>query len=347
MLGSLWCLNELGWLPKLTRVTSVSGGSIASGVLGLKWKQLTFDDHGVATNFIQEVVEPLRDFCSRNIDLSSGIAGLIRIGKSISDIVASRYNQYLFKNATLQDLPDDNQGPRFVIYATSLQSTASVRFSKPYLADYKVGRVDNPTVPLAVAIAASSAFPPVLSPTILTLDPNQWRAMEGTYLFQNKTFRRRMMLTDGGVYDNMGLEAIWDRYETVLVSDAGAPTLPKQKPSGVWHKQLSRTLDIITEQSRALRKRMLLTNFKAGVCNGSYWGISTHIDDYALPDAMTQDNDVTRSLQTIRTRLNGFSPEEQGRLINWGYALTDAAMRRHVLPRDRGPGTWPVPEYAL
>src|ERR1035437_6460162 len=33
-LGALWRLNELGYLPKLNRISSVSGGSITAGVLG-------------------------------------------------------------------------------------------------------------------------------------------------------------------------------------------------------------------------------------------------------------------------------------------------------------------------
>ena len=57
-LGSLWRLNELGWLPKLTRITSVSGGSITAGVLGYRWKRLNFDDSGIATNFIEEIAVP-------------------------------------------------------------------------------------------------------------------------------------------------------------------------------------------------------------------------------------------------------------------------------------------------
>jgi predicted acylesterase/phospholipase RssA len=41
-LGSLWRLNERGYLPKLNRISSVSGGSITAGVLGFKWDRLTF-----------------------------------------------------------------------------------------------------------------------------------------------------------------------------------------------------------------------------------------------------------------------------------------------------------------
>ncbi len=38
--GALWRLAELGYLPRLSRISSVSGGSITAGVLGLKWTKL-------------------------------------------------------------------------------------------------------------------------------------------------------------------------------------------------------------------------------------------------------------------------------------------------------------------
>ena len=92
-------------------------------------------------------------------------------------MVANKYRKYLFGDATLQGLPDS---PRFIIYATSLQTGASFRFSKPYMADYKVGRVDSPEVPLATAVAASSAFPPVLSPLVLKADGYKWTSGTST-----------------------------------------------------------------------------------------------------------------------------------------------------------------------
>src|SRR5688572_7117030 len=49
-LGALWRLNQLGFLKKLSRISSVSGGSITAGVLALAWKQLNFDERGVAAN---------------------------------------------------------------------------------------------------------------------------------------------------------------------------------------------------------------------------------------------------------------------------------------------------------
>jgi len=49
-LGALWRINQLGYLKKLSRVSSVSGGSITAGVLALAWRDLRFDTSGVATN---------------------------------------------------------------------------------------------------------------------------------------------------------------------------------------------------------------------------------------------------------------------------------------------------------
>ncbi|MFN0298806.1 MAG: hypothetical protein ACKVQU_00475 [Burkholderiales bacterium] len=87
---------------------------------------------------------------------------------------------------------------------------------------------------------------------------------------------------------------------------------------------------------------------KPPIRQGTYWGIKTKINAYELADAMTRDSALTGDLQNIRTRLNQFSAEEQGRLINWGYALTDAAMRKWVISGGAtSPASWPDPKYPL
>ena len=81
--------------------------------------------------------------------------------------MVERYRTHLFGTATLQALP---AAPMLVINATNVQSGALWRFSRPYMADYRVGVVRSPTVELAAAVAASAAFPPVLSPLHLEVD---------------------------------------------------------------------------------------------------------------------------------------------------------------------------------
>lgn len=347
-LGSLWRLNDFGLLPKLKVITSVSGGSIVSALLGLKWKDLAFDAAGRAANFPVEVAEPIRAFCRRNIALPAISYGLLNPFKTIGDEMAEYYADLYGKN-TLQNLPDPQQNaPLFLIYATSLQSGASVRMTRRFLWDYKVGRIDAPTISLARAVAASSAFPPYLSPQAIELDPNAWVTTEGATL-TSAEYRRQIVLTDGGVYDNMGMEAVWDRYQTVLVSDAGAPLLPEEKPKRDWLRIATRVMDIVTEQTRALRKRRLIDDFKnpATGREGAYWGIRSEIADYRFHDPMTQDSELTRSLCRIRTQLDPFSEAEQGHLINWGYAMCDLAIRKWLPALGTGKGTWPMPGYAL
>jgi NTE family protein len=79
---------------------------------------------------------------------------------------------------------------------------------------------------------------------------------------------------------------------------------------------------------------------------GVYWKLNTKIGDFELPDPLVTDSAKSAALQHVRTRLNSFTPQEKGELINWGYALADAAMRRYVT-RKPGPGESPIPAGAL
>lgn len=342
-LGGLWRLNELGYLPKLDRISSVSGGSITSGVLAVKWTNLQFAS-GVATNFHDEIVAPLRKFCSLLIDGPAIAEGTILPWKDVSEIVEKEYREYLFGEVTLQCLPDR---PRFIFNATNFMTGIDFRFSKPYAGDYLIGQLDRPTFPVALAVTASSAFPPFLSPVIRNVDPTAFKRVEGSVLYDDIDYRRRLFLTDGGAYDNLGLETLDKRCKTMLVSDAGAPFARSTDPSTAWVQQTLRAFDIATNQARALRKRELINDYKSGAHLGSYWGITTLITDYQVADALRVTTEATQYLSSIRTRLNPFSEAEQCRLINGGYALCDAAMRRYVVPEAGLAPQWPYPDFSL
>lgn len=341
--GALWRLNELGFLPKLKRISSVSGGSITAGLLALKWQILQFTDD-VAANLLQEVIVPLRAFCEHSVDGPAIGEGALLPWKSISEAVEEEYQEHLYGDKTLQDLLDS---PRFVFNATNFATGVSFRFSKPYSGDYRIGLINDPPFRISLAVTASSAFPPFLSPVTVDTDPGAFQRTEGADLYDQIEHRRRLILTDGGVYDNLGLETIWNRYETVLVSDAGAPFESEADPGTSWHRQALRAMNIATNQSRALRKRALISDYQQQVRTGTYWGIMTEIQGYGLPDALPVPVKVTRELADIRTRLNPFSEAEQSRLINWGYAVCDAAMRRYVVPQSVSRPVWPYPAYAL
>jgi NTE family protein len=338
-LGALWRLNDAGYLPRLARVSSVSGGSITAGVLALAWPKLGFDDHGVAARFGAEVAEPLHRLAGRTIDFPAIITGLLLPRVTVADRVAAAYRRHLFGGATLQDLSDP-PAPRFVLDATNISSGALWRFAKPYMRDYRVGEVRAPKVPLATAVAASSAFPPFLSPVRLKLSDSDFTSGSGDDL-QRAPFTTRPFLTDGGVYDNLGLEPVWKRYDTILISDGGGHLTAQPKPKALWPLHAYRVLGVIDNQVRSLRKRGAIADFEAGRRKGTYWGIRTDIADYALPTSLPCPHDATLRLAAVPTRLGKMPEVTQQRLVNWGFAVCDAALRRHVDQQLPPPAAFP------
>jgi NTE family protein len=98
--GALWRLNEVGLLPKIERISSVSGGTITAGMLGLKWSRLDFNAPRSAQRFRAELVDPIRTLATKTIDATAIISGTLlpgSIGEKLSDV----YRKHLFGNATL------------------------------------------------------------------------------------------------------------------------------------------------------------------------------------------------------------------------------------------------------
>ena len=229
-----------------------------------------------------------------------------------------------------------------------MQSGALFRFSKRYARDWRVGEIRNPRVALATAVAASSAFPPFLSPLTLEFDDAAYTPGSGDGL-QHPPFTTRPVLTDGGVYDNLGLETAWKRCRTILVSDAGGQMRAQEEPDTDWLRHTRRVLDLIDNQVRSLRKRQVIGAYELprdggpSWRDGAYWGIRTDIADYGLPDALPCPHASTMRLAGEPTRLAALDATTQERLINWGYAVTDAALRRWVVPNGAPRPAFPYP----
>lgn len=343
-LGVLWRLEQAGVLARVKRISSVSGGSITAARLALAWADIRPGTTGALDRFVERVVAPVRALAGRTLDADAIVSGILLPG-TIGDRIAAAYRNALFGTATLQDLPGT---PRFVINATNVQSGALWRFSKPYMGDYRVGRVMDPALSLATAVAASSAFPPVLSPVEIHLPAGAIEA-DPTADLQRTPFTTSVVLADGGVYDNMGLETAWKRYRTLYVSDAGARMRAEEEPKRDWPRHAYRVLDLIDNQVRALRKRAVVSAFTAdpatpGARRGAYWGIGTPIDRYARRSArLPCPAEGVQRLATVPTRLKRLDDAVQERLVNWGYAVCDAALRTHVDPALPEPDGFPYP----
>ena len=325
--GSLIRLNEAGWLPRVTRVASVSGGSITAGQLGIAWSSLTFDEHGVATNFVDLVAGPVLDLAAHTVDVPAVLTGLWP-GR-ISTRVQRAYDTRLFHGATLQDLPEPGDGPLFEVLATNLTNGTLWRFSRPRMGDWRSRYVTRPDLPLAHAVAASSAFPPVLSPCYLDVPG-----------------RGRVTLTDGGVYDNLGIEPILKNCRTVLVSDGGGTFTEQATPHSDWLRGTLRVLNVIDVQVRRLRRRQVMGALAAyhrdpenadprRTRRGGFWAISSDPHHRDLP-VRSPGLEITteRALELSRTptRLAALDERTRHALTNWGYAATDLVLRNFTDP---------------
>jgi NTE family protein len=198
----------------------------------------------------------------------------------------------------------------------------------------------NPLTTVSNVVAASSAFPPVLSPHRF--------APSGTFdestvgVNGDAVFRRELWLSDGGVYDNMGLETAWKRYRTILVSDGGGQLGPESKPKKNWAQHGIRVANIADGQVRALRKRQLISGYQLGLRDGTYWGIRSEIGDYELVDPMILDATTIERASSVPTRLAALDDTTQKALINWGYVIADTAMRKWVDREQPRPDRLPV-----
>lgn len=333
--GALRRLNEFGLLSVVDRFSSVSGGSITAAVLARDWQTLGFGEDGVAQRF-ESVERTLFDLAGKTIDWQSGVAGAVP-GTTGARQLARRYRRLLFAGATVQDLPPEP--PRFVFNTTNMATGNLFRWSRPYAADHGVGRIDRPALGLAEVVAASSAFPPFLSP--LRMRPPGTIVGHTTGLPVEDP-PSRLWLTDGGVYDNLGMQAA-QSFHTVLASDGGAPLAYASRVGHNWLSQTLRTLGLVYAQVCRLRRRQFVEELLRGERLGALWTIATRMTDYPAPGTLPCPYSATRALADLPTRLAKMPAETRRRLINWGYASADAAIRSYVEPSLPAPSGMPYP----
>jgi NTE family protein len=319
-LGALRRLNEFGMLARLRTISSVSGGSIISAHLATR---LPWPLSGPVPDWEGRVAAPFRQFTSTNIRTPALAASLLP-WKTGAEALAGQYEKHL-TTLKLADLPD---APRFVFCATDLAFGVNWVFQKTRIGDYEAGHEPPPPgLPLAFAVAASSSFPPVFKPLRMDLDPAKLTGGKVPQGAERDKCIRGLTLSDGGVYDNLGLEPVWKDHAVVLSSDGGALFGIGSDTDLVW--EVKRYLAIPENQALAVRKRWLMANFIGGSMEGTYWGIGGATSSYDSSGGYSKElaSDV---IAGIRTDLDSFSDAEAAVLENHGYLLADAAVKRHV-----------------
>ena len=104
-----------------------------------------------------------------------------------------------------------------------------------------------------------------------------------------------------------------------------------------------RVMEVIDHQVRNLRKIQVIGSLDKEERLGGYWGIRTDIAEYELADALPAPHAKTLKIAGIATRLKRMDEREQERLINWGYAVSDAGIRHRWKVPVAAPRAFPYP----
>jgi len=310
-LGTFTALKELGLLNKLDLLTCVSGGSIAGGFLAANWNSST-------------VLDDLRRYLStKSIAVSSVVGGLLDPFETRLEKLAETYDRDLFGKKTLSSL---REGPRIYFNATNL-ATGNMFFfvagkslvdggdGDETLGEHETGTVSAGNYPIGRAVAASSAFPPVFPP--LRVDADVYPNASTEYV----------TLTDGGVYDNLGVNPLLRRernpIDYCVVSDGGKPFEITPEPTESGTIVLKEAINILMEQVRGLQFARLRFAYEAKKGPKPLWFSIDSVEGEERPgDA------AFASL--VSTNLRRLDKTELDVLIRHGRALTLARIRRYA-----------------
>jgi len=266
-LGTFLKLREFKLLDKIDVISCVSGGSIAGAFLAVNWK---------APDVLDRLENYLR---TRSIAVSTVIGGALDPFHSRLDKLASSYDRDLFNEGTLKSL---KTGPRIYLNSTSL-STGNMftcvagEGGLCEIGEWELGFHEDNDFPISRAVAASSAFPPVFPP--LRVDRDIYPVAGADYV----------TLTDGGVYDNLGVNPLFRTRNNVhyaFVSDAGKPFAINQTPTEAGTIVLTEAIGILMEQVRGLQFERLRLAYKAQLGPKPLWySIDSHEGEQNPGDA--------------------------------------------------------------
>src|SRR3954454_3960059 len=208
-LGLVRFLRDGGILPRISHITSVSGGSVFAAHLVLNWDRYDgspreFD--AAPSEFLTFMRLDVRNRIARRFLLAFPLRGPRRL-MGISNRRLTRtglleyyYEKYLYGDTSLFELPEK---PALHILSTNLSEGCLCSFNRDGLLMMRrqpgnTSRIDRIHVGLAtvpMAVTASSAFPGFFPP--LELTGADVGAGDGEF--------GRQAYTDGGVFDNLGV----------------------------------------------------------------------------------------------------------------------------------------------
>lgn len=346
--GVLRYLAEKELLEKVVHISSVSGGSLFVGLVfqhgEYKWPS--------SKAYLDAVLPHVRKTLTTQSLQSSAILRLLlnplnwRFILSRANVLAQAIQGLWGIKAPLGAI---TESAIWSINCTTGETGRRYRFKNGTMGDYELGYANVNGFSLAQAMAISAAFPGGVGPLTLKVKKFQWEKRKEWNAPRPESYKppfSRLHLYDGGLYDNLGMEPMFDmgqqslkKDETLpsaisylLVSDGGAPLAREGIPHPLNPFRFKRIADIALDQCRALRIRAFINFLQRNPSSGAYVGIGTTAEpaikrlapgreafaEELLQESWLSDKD-TRQAATYSTTLRQLTEPTFDLLARHGY----------------------------
>jgi NTE family protein len=342
--GVLRFLADAGLLGRVTVVSSVSGGSIASGLFARAYPEL--EEDGFSTeSFVRSVQKVAVKSISRHSMTYALARNLWRIlvGVKNTEILADVLDRWYFDRLELPALPERC---RFIFNATNLTTGMRFGFERDSMGDFVIGHVPPGATRMALAIACSASVPGWYPAYQLTAP---FPCGDGL----------PTALVDGGVYDNTGTSPP----ESIARSNPANYCIVALNAGGVFRvggygyipilRDLLRSESVLYRESTTTRMKDLVGLYKQFEQSGKgflgvQFALGTTFNEAGLTNTerdglaewrsdgrAEQDAKLSAHLATLPTSLSRFSADDCHQLIYRGWWLTGASLatyHRELLP---------------
>jgi predicted acylesterase/phospholipase RssA len=261
-------------------------------------------------------------------------------------VAARALDRALYRGAELSRL---NPNTDHVICACDLQSAKAVFFSGRFIYWHPLGWGEPADLPLARAVQASACLPGAFAPVVLPIERHRF-SLAGA----GDDPLTRMLLTDGGVYDNMGTE--WPGAapeppphpvdEVVVVNGSAGVGERVNRRKSVTTPVLGELTallavkDVLYDQTTAVRRRLLDVRYRAtraGIRDDGVRldGGTIQIDrtPYELPRTFVRGtDDLARRARAV---LDLLTPDEEAAWVADAAANQGVKTALSKIPADR------------
>ena len=366
-LGTLRALEDLKLLDEIDVISGVSGGSVMTGLIGytegpfanIDRDAIKFLGRGLVWPALKKLPHPARaarllwnavlvalpTLATDLVAWTAGIAASLFPGiRHVINVVSRcswpfrrRYSRTHVMSDAIADVvgtqtcdAPTRQGKSIVFNACELRTGTAFRMSNERFGTWRYGWAPASELRVADAVTASAAYPPFLPPF-------DWMR---PFELRDETTMRRVVVTDGGIFENLGVSVMEPSRDSgisliaynpdiIIVSDAGPGQFTDETVPLSWPKRMTQVVSAVMRKVQDATKARLHGHVKAGRIDSFVYAGLGQIDcRVPLKPANWVDRD---EVIHYPTDFSAMSEESIRKLSGRGEAITRALVTQYLL----------------